>query len=519
MPNKRLPMREVREVLRLKNECGLANRAIARSCKLSRSTVADYLRRAQRAGLGWPLPEDISEAQIQQRLFPPLLDAAGPDRPLPDFQYIYDELRNHKNVNLTRTQLWLEYKERFPEGYQYTQFTQHYRQWLKKMDYCMRQEHRPGENLFLDYAKGLFITNPTTGEQISTELFVAVWGASNYTYAEASLSQALPCWIKSNVRAFEFFGCVPRMLVPDCLKSAVSKACRYEPEINQTYQDMATHYGCAVVPARPYHPRDKAKVEVGVLIAKRWILSVLRHRTFFSLVELNNAIEKLLENLNNRLLRKIKQSRKQLFDTTDKVHAIGLPGSAYEFAEWKKVTVNIDYHIQVDHHYYSVPFHLLRESLDVRLTDKTLEVFQKGQRIACHPRSYVHHKHTTQKEHMPLAHQQHLDWTPTRISAWARKIGKSTACLVEKILASRTHPEQGYRSCLGILRLATAKNYGDARVEAAAKRAIQYNTCSYKSVRSILKEGLDRQSDALSERATAPPLPMHENIRGENYYN
>ena len=443
--------------------------------------------------------------------------APGARRPEPDCQYIYEELRSHKKLNLTLTQLWAEYKDAHPtDGYEYTQFCEYYYRWREKRDYCMRQEHRAGEKVFVDYSDGLSIVDTATGELIPTQLFLAVWGASNYTYADASLTQELPNWIGSHVRALAYFGRCPLVLVPDNLKSGVNKACFYEPELNPTYADMAEHYGCAVLPARPRKARDKAKAEVGVLIAQRWILAVLRHRTFYSLSEMNVAIGELLERLNNRPLRKMKMSRRELFESLDRPNALPLPQRPYEYAEWRKATVNIDYHIEVDHHYYSVPFALLRERLDVRLTATTVEAFLKGERVAAHARSYVPNLPTTVREHMPPAHQRYLEWTPTRIIQWAAKTGAATAQVVEKIMSARTYPEQGYRACLGILRL--GQNYEAERMEAAARRALKFHTCSFKSMRAILAAGLDQQAERpdLSEQI---PLPLHENVRGGEYYS
>ena len=366
----------------------------------------------------------------------------------------------------------------------------------------------------MDYAEGLCLIDPKTGVRIPTQLFVAVWGASNYTYAEATLSQQLPDWIGSHVRAFDYFGCVPKALVPDCLKSGVSRACLYEPDLNPTYADLAEHYGTAVLPARPRRPRDKAKVENGVLITKRWILAVLRHRTFYSFTELNAAMGDLLERLNTRSLRKMNKSRRDLFEIFDLPNAYPVPEKPYEYAEWKKATVNIDYHIEVEKHYYSIPFRLLHEKLDVRLTAHTLEAFHKGERVAAHVRSYLPHAHTTLKEHMPPAHQKYLEWSPSRIIEWASKTGPYTALLVQSIMASRSHPEQGYRSCLGVLRL--EKHFPPERIEAAARRALKYSACSLKSMRAILASGLDRLVDPEAQQAA---LPLHENIRGGPYYH
>jgi transposase len=477
--------------------------------------VADYLKRARAAGVNWPDAADLTETELEERLFPNEHLPSSVQRPPPDCDYIYNQLRRYRNVNLTLTQLWLEYKEKRPDGYQYTQFCEYYHRWRGRLDYCMRQEHRAGEKTFIDYSDGLSIVDLLTGEMIPTQLFVAVWGASNYTYAEATLSQTLPDWIGSHVRSFQYFGCAARILVPDNLKSGVNKACFYEPELNPTYSEMAEHYGCAVLPARPRKPRDKAKVETGVLIAQRWILAVLRQRTFHSLAELNAAIGECLERLNTRLMRRLGKSRRDVFEAVDRPNALPLPLKAYEYSEWLKATVNIDYHIEVDHHYYSVPFRLLRERLDVRLTATTIEAIHKGERVAAHVRSYVRGTHTTLREHMPPEHQQYADWSPSRFIQWAGKTGTATAQLVEKIMAARTYPEQGYRSCLGIIHL--GQHYEPERVEAAAKRAIKYNTCSFRSVSAILAAGLDRQPDS-GEAPRQLTLPEHGNIRGRGYY-
>lgn len=515
MAQERLSMRKIKEILRLKYHCGLSHRQIAHGCKVARSTVSDYLWHAEQAGIGWVEAEPMQERELKERLFPDIPTPRSSSRPLPDFDYIHKEIKRHRKLNLTLDLLWREYKEQYPEGYQYSQFCDLYRHWRQKLDYCMRQDHRGGEKLFVDYAEGLSLRDPKTGDLIPTQIFVAVWGASNYTYVEASLSQELPSWIGSHVNAFDYFGCVPEVVVPDCLKSGVRRACLYEPDINPTYADLARHYGIAVLPARPRRPKDKAKVETGVLIAKRWILAVLRHRTFYSLTEMNRAIGQLLERLNSRPLRKLKKSRRELFETFDRPQARSLAEKPYEYAEWYKATVNIDYHIEVSKHYYSVPFRLLRETVHVRLTAHTLEAFHKGERVTAHTRSYVPYGHTTLKEHMPPAHQKYLEWSPSRMIEWAANTGPCTARLVEKIMAARVHPEQGYRSCLGVLRL--EKHYPQQRIEAAARRALKYNACSLKSLRAILTSGLDRlETDQDTESSGAM---THENIRGGPYYH
>lgn len=508
-------MRKIKEVLRLK-AAGRSHGEIARACGVVHSTVLEYLRRAEAAGLGWPPPEGMTDAELERRLFPAEVPGRNVEIPLPDYQHVRDELRRWRaGCSLTLTQLWVEYKEKHPGGYQYSQFCQRYRQWLKKLDYVMRQDHRAGEKAFVDYCDGLSITDSATGELTSTELFVAVWGASNYTYAEASLTQELPCWIASHVHAFGYFGSVPRALVPDNLKSGVIKPCYYEPEINATYADMAAHYGTTVLPARVRKPRDKAKVEVGCLVAQRWILAVLRHRTFFSLGELNAAIREFLERLNTRPMRKLGKSRRDLFLELDRPAALALPNRPYEFADWLVARVNIDYHIEVYRHYYSVPFRLVGEKLDVRLTATTVEALHKGDRVAAHARSYVHHAHTTLAEHMPPEHRRYAEWTPSRMLSWTAKKGPSTGQVAERILKAKKFPEQGYRAVLGILRL--GRSYGDERLEAACTRALRFDACSYRSVQAILVQGLDRQPVDEPEASQAT-LPLHENIRGGGCY-
>ncbi len=507
-------MRKIKEVLRLKYDCGISEREIARSCQVSRSTVADYLRRAVAAKLSWAEASALSQTELEDRLFPTEHVPSTVKRPAPDCEYIYDELRAYRKFNLTLSQLWLEYKQNHPDGYQYTQFCEHYWRWRGKLDYVMRQEHRGGEKLFIDYGDGLSIVDPVTGELILTQLFLAVWGASNYTYAEASLSQTLPDWIGSHRRALEYFGRVPRVLVPDNLKSGVSKASRYEPELNPTYADMAEHYGCAVLPARPRKPRDKAKVEAGVLVAQRWILAVLRHRTFYSLAEINAAIRECLERLNNRPMRKLKKSRRELFETLDRPSALPLPQRHYEYAEWSKAKVQLNYHIELDHHYYSVPYQLLHERLDIRVTAATIEAFHKGERVAAHVRSPVKGGYSTLPEHMPPSHRYYAEWNPARFIQWAGKTGEATAKLVEKVLSTRPYPEQGYKSCLGIINL--TRDYDPTRVEAAARRALEFNSCSFRSMKAILSSGLDRHDNG--EQPALPGLLPHQNIRGQEYY-
>ena len=513
MAAKRISMRKIKEVLRLFHEAQLSRRQIARSLSISRDTVGSTLRRAQAAGITWPLPEGLSEEEIEERLYPPPETLSPADRPEPDWAHIHRELRR-KGVTLQL--LWQEYKMARPDGFQYSWFCERYRAWKGQIDLVMRQQHRAGEKLFVDYAgQTVDLVDPETGETIQAQIFVAVLGASNYTYAEATRSQALPDWISSHQRAFAFFGGVPAIVVPDNLKSGVTNPHRYEPDVNRTYADLAEHYGVAVLPARPGKPKDKAKVETGVQIVERQILARLRDRTFFSLSELNEAIGDLLDELNDRPFQKMEGSRRTAFEGIDRPALRPLPPEPYVFALWKKARVHVDYHVEVEGHYYSVPYKHAREQVDVRLTETTMEVFLKGRRIASHRRSLRKGRHTTLPEHMPPSHRKYAEWTPERIIRWAAKTGPSTAELARRIIDSRTHPQQGYRSCLGILRL--GKAYGPERLEAAARRALAIGAKSYRSVESILTSGLDMQP--LPEEVQGSKAPIqHENIRGAHYY-
>jgi transposase len=509
-------MRKIKEVLRLHFEHQQSARQIAKSCDIARSTVQEYLHRTEQAKVPWPLSPEMDDANLENRLFPPAPLPFPEKRQMPSMEYLHQE-RKKKGVTLQL--LWHEYKETNPNGYQYSQFCERYRQWKKNLDVCLRQEYRAGEKLFVDYAgQTLPIQDPLTGETRQAHLFVATLGASNYTFAEATLSQDLPSWIQSHVHAFEFFHGVPEILIPDNLKTGVTHPCRYEPDLNPTYVNLAEHYGTVVIPARVRKPKDKAKVESAVLIAERWILAPLRHHTFFSPEELNQAIREKLQDYNLRKFQKLESSRKDLFETLDRPALKPLPQTPYEYAEWKKARVNIDYHIEVDDHYYSVPYQLVKESVEVRFTPTTLEVLFKNRRVASHARSYRKGSFTTLKEHMPKAHQQSLDWTPSRIIRWAQQLGPHTENLVTQILQRKPHPQQGFRSCLGIIRL--GKIYSKERLEAACAYAISIQGFFYKSVQSILKNRLDQKHTLLPIREESTSLfPLeHPNIRGKEYY-
>jgi transposase len=512
-------MRKTKEVLRQRWVLGLSYRAIAVSQHVGEGTVSDVLRRAKEAGLvEWVAVQDLDEASLERRLYKRTDEPWREDRPLPDFAALQAE--RHK-VGVTLELLHLEYLERHPDGYRYSQFCEYFRRWLKTRGISMRQPHHAGEKAFVDYSgKKPHIVDPSTGELIEVELFVMVLGASNYSYVEATRTQTLPDFIGSHVRALSYFGRVPAVFVPDQLKSAVMAPCRYEPGINRTYEALAEHYGAVVIPARARKPKDKAKVEVGVLIAQRWILARLRNQTFFSLDALNERIAELLEEFNTRIMRVYRQSRRALFEELDGPAMRPLPTEPYEYAEWAKATVNrLDYHVEIDGHYYSVHYTLRGQEVWTRSTTTAVEIFHQGDRKAAHRRSYQRGRHTTVSEHMPKAHQQHSEWTPTRMIEWATKTaGPETGALVSAILEERTHPEQGYRSCLGIIRL--GKQYGAERLEAASARALAAGARSYRHVAAILKNGLDRLPVEPEPAAGGHSHRLgHENIRGPRYYH
>jgi len=513
MPAVRLTMRKIREVLRLKYDNQLSNRQIAKSCLMARSTVGDYLRRFNDSGLSWPLDPQIDDQALEQLLFVQPRPDPGQKRPVPEWLEIQRQLRR-KGVSLML--LWQEYKAQHPSGYQYSQFCQRYRNWRQKLDPVMRQHHRAGEKLFVDYAgMSVAVNDPKSDQVRQAQIFVAVMGASNYCYAEATWTQSLPDWIGSHTRAFAYFGGVPRVVVPDNLKSAVKKASFYEPDINPTYLDLARHYETVIIPTRVRKPKDKAKVEAGVQLVERWVLARIRDQKFFSLHHLNRTIGELLEKLNQRAFQKLPGSRKSMFESIDRPALKPLPQEPYQFAEWKKATVNVDYHIEFERHYYSVPHRLIKKKIDLRITQRTIECFYNNKRVASHIRSHQRGRHTTVREHMPKTHQKWADWTPQRFIRWAEKIGPHTADLIRAILSSRLHPQQGFRSSLGILRL--AKDYGDQRLEAACHRALAIGGTSYKSVASILKHNLDQR--ALPDQSAEDPSISHKNIRGARYYN
>lgn len=506
-------MNKIKEILRLHFDSKLSQHQIAASLKISSGVVNKYISLARAAALSWPM--DPLDDKALRALLRPYKDTAKPCIFVePDYSSIHQEL---KQKGVTLLLLWQEYEAVYgKKAYRYARFCAKYKDWLERQKPSMRQTHRAGEKLFIDYCgPTLDVIDPTTGEIRSAAVFVAVLGASNYTYAEATWDQKLPNWIGSHVRAFQFFGGVPALLIPDNLKSAVTKANRYEPELNRTYADLACHYATAIVPARPYKPKDKAKVENAVLVVERWILARLRHQTFVGLAELNAAISELLQQLNHRPFKKLPGTRASQFEAIDKPALKPLPERSYELAQFSKARVHVDYHIEVDRHYYSVPYTLIKQALDVRLTLHTVECFNEGVRVASHIRSFLKGKHTTLAEHMPPSHKAYSEWSPGRFLNWALDIGPNTRDVIQRLLNQGAHPEQSYRSCFGILSL--AKRYGKARLEAAAYRALAIGSPRRHSIESILKKGLEQQPLKPNE-TNASPAVKHENIRGASHY-
>jgi len=505
-------MRKITEVLRLDAQ-GHSHRDIATSVGIARSTVAEYLRRAAEAGLAWPLPEAADAATLETALFP--TPEPVEHRPIPDWRAVHKELKNRRH-HVTLRLLWIEWKADHPDGWRYSQFCHHYRTWLGTQDVVMRLSYAGGERMFVDFAGDRMTwVDPESGEVHHAEIFVAVLGASGKVFARATRGQDLDSWLGAHVAAWEYYGGVAAVTVPDNLRSGVTKACWYDPEINPSYLEAARHFDTVVLPARPRRPRDKAAAEAGVLAVERWVLAPLRNRTFHSLAELNEAIAAKLAELNAREFRGEPTSRDDLFAELERDALRPLPTTRFELATWRKATVHIDYHVDAgDGHYYSVPFRYVRQKVEMRITAETVEIIKGGVRIASHQRERGRRRYITDPAHMPPSHRAHLEWTPQRLVSWAGTVSGPTGELVERILESRPHPEHAYRACLGIMSL--ARRYGNDRVGAASARALAVGAISYSSVKSILAENLDRLP--LPEPLFAPPPPTHPNLRGADYY-
>jgi len=529
MAAERLAMRKIREALRLRFECGIqGSRAIARSIGSGKSAVAEYLASAEKAGVtSWEQIKNLDETALEQLICPKkiaILRAPSGrfdvlQKNLPEWSHVHNELRRD---GVTLSLLWAEYREENPNGYKYTQFCEYYSRWKSKAALVMRQTHRPGEKAFIDFCDGLFVTNRDTGEKRRTQLFVGAMGASCYTFALVTWSQDIADWTYCNRRFLEFLGGVPQILVPDNLKSGVQHPCRYEPAINPAFQEMAGHYGTCVIPGRVRKPRDKAKAENAVLQAQRWILAVLRNRTFYSLQELNEAIAALLARLNEKVMRGYGKSRSQLFEELDRPVLKALPVTPYEWAEWKKVRLGIDYHVRFDDHFYSAPYQLVKEDLWLRASAQTIEIFFKGKRVTSHARSFIRFGKTTLPDHMPSHHRAHAEWTPERILAWVGKIGPNAKLVAEKMMAEARHPELAFNQARGMISL--ANQHGNERTEKACIKALAVKSPRYHTLKTMLKNRMEetearKAPSAPSESETQLSLLAKENLRGEGYYH
>ena len=514
MPAAPISMRKLKEILRLKYGCALSHRQIGKSLSVSPSVVSMYANRAAQLGItDWPLEPHWDDTSLNQAFLRTKVKKKAVS--LPDWARIHLEL---KQKTMTLQLLWEEYVERNKANhYSYNHFCRLYQAWRKLQSPSMRQNHKAGEKLFVDYCgPTLQVVDPTTGECRTAQVFVAVMGASNYTYAEATWTQGLEDWVMSHARCFEFLGGVPELVIPDNLRSAVSKTCRYEPDLNPTYQQLAYHYDTVVVPARPYKPKDKAKAEVAVQIVERWIMAKLRNEQHYSLRTLNLRIAELLIALNNKPMKKLPGSRQSQFEQLDQPALKPLPSIAYCFTQVKTVRVHLDYHVEVEKHYYSVPHALIKQKLEAHISGELVRLFHQGREVAVHPRSSQAGKHSTLAQHMPEAHRQHGQWTPARFEAWACQIGDETSTLVAQLLQSKNHPEQSYRACLGVLNL--SKKYPHDRVNAACSRALETGIKRVAGVRSILEKGLDKQPLPQAQPDLLAEID-HPNIRGKGYYH
>ncbi len=516
-------MQKIKDLLRLHLLGGMGSRRqLARAVGCGKTAVSECLRRAAAAGLrSWEAIAALDEEELERRLYPGTSGAPAPvaARPLPDWAMIREELarRDHQ---VTLALLWQEYKAESPAGYQYSRFAELFRAYEKRLSVVLRQLHRAGEKCFVDFCDGIGLIDTDTGELIATELFVGALGASSYTFAVATLSQELPVWLDCHVRMYEFFCGASALTICDNLRAGVTRPDRYEAEVNRSYRELASHYSTCVIPTRIRKPRDKAKVEAAVLVAQRWILAALRHRRFYHLEELNTAIGELLVRLNSRVMRHVKASRRELYERLDRPALKPLPERPYEYAQWKELRVNIDYHVAFDDRYYSVPYTLVGESMWARATHRTVELFHKGKRVTGHPRSYEKYGYSTLPEHRPASHRAHLEWTPSRLIDWSKSVGPHTAALVELVLRSKPHPEQGYRSVLGVLRLSS--KFGVARLERACERAIAIGSPVYRTVKTLLTQRMEAAAlpgETRAAEADATAGLGVVNVRGRGYYH
>jgi len=501
-------MRKIREVLRLHYEMGARQREIASACNIARSSVHEYLRRAELAGIGWPVPEDCSDKRLEELLF--ARNEQTELRRTPDWKAVQRELTKK---NMTLTVVWEDYKKENPDGFGRSQFCHLFREWEGTTEIRMSQNHVPGERIWVDWSgQTAPLTDPETGEVSRVPVFVSAFGVSQKLFAKAFPSMELKWWLAAGVAAFKFYGVLPRFAVPDNTKTGITSPNRYEPDFNQEYAEFARHYSLAVIPARVRMPRDKGKVENGVQRIEQRVLARLEGRTFLSLEELNDEISRLVEELNSRVMRGPEASRNQLFEEIDRPAARPLPGTHYEFANWKKAKVGPNHHVSFEGHGYSVHHSLIGRSVQVRCTAQVVQVFDGAKILACHPRNFQRYGYSTLPEHRPKGHREYEEWTPARLVRWGSKCGGSAGKLVQAMLEAKLYPQHGYNSAFGLISL--GKKHGLKRLNAACARALAAGALSYKSVKTILDKGLDQAGLDLEPG----PMPVHKNVRGAQYY-
>ncbi len=507
-------MQKIQEALRLRYKGGLSIRQIATLGLASRSTVSESIARFESSGLALEEALAMKPKQLQSRLFPAAPVRKESERPHPDWSTIHREL---SRKGMTRLLLWQEYKEEHPDGYGYTQFKEHYRRYARTLNPSMRQVHYAGDTLFVDFS-GLTmpLADPISGEVSKAQIFVAVLGASGYTFVHAVKDQSTQSFIDCHNAAFGFYGGVPNRVVPDNLKAAVISHRRGKVVLNESYADMGRHYGVAIVPARPYHPQDKGKVEAGVKGIQRWILMKLRHRTFFDVEELNDAIAPLIDDYNNKVIRRLNKSRSRLFEELDQPVLHPLRQEPYRYREHKRLTVGIDYHIEVEGNGYSVPYTSLGKKVDVWYSHSQVEISHRGEILAVHPRLHHPREDSTLLEHMPPEHRYRYEkWNPGRILNWAQSIGEETVELMQEIMHNRSHPVRGYKSCLAILNF--EKRFGREALELTARRARELGVHKVASIETILQK-----KTYLEEEEPSPVnntlFNTHANLRGSEVY-
>ena len=508
-------MKQIGEIMRLRYDLGCSQQAIADATGIARSTVKDYLMRAKVAGLTWPLPEEMTNEQLNELVFPSNANKSAINRPAPDWSTIHKEL---KRKSVTLQLLWEEYKKSNPNGYQYSWFANLYRQWAKIHDVWMPQVHKAGEKVFVDYS-GLKAPIWSTNLQsvlFEAEIFVSVLGASDLIYCVATKTQQIPDWVKAHQQMFVYYGGSTELIVPDNLRSGVTRSHRYEPQCQSTYEEFAQHYHCAGMPARAYKPKDKAKVEKSVQLVQQRILAALRNEKFCSLEQLNVKMHELLEALNHRHSKAFGCCRWDMFNQIEKASLTPLPSSPYELAIWQHQQVNGGYHVCIHRHHYSVPYQYVRKKVDIRMTEKSIEIFYRDARIASHLRNDTPGTYTTVDSHRPESHRVHAQWNHKRLQAWADGIGSATQQLIQHLFNDpKRHLHQKERSALGILRLSNA--YGEKALEEVCQKALAIGTCRYDSIASLLKRQSVAASDGPSEQNYQ--TPQHENVRGSQYYH